>query len=234
MHFLPFIKTGFVVKMRQGSLYFKLVILFNFLLIHSTLTAPLTTITTNDINQNDSTTIASTAITDNTPTSSVSSAEISHVIKQELDNNKEINDKTGTLSNNINNNKKNYDNDYDTVNEIKDDEEKHYEKNALSNDMTRNKDYESRGSSRVNDKLKEVSLSLSETSTAAMTVDDLLASSSLESKLFRLKLNGPLSMVNFSKLLYRFRCDQNRGWNNNSCSKYHRKYVGTTEYGPPK
>lgn len=160
--------------MRQGSLYFKLVILFNFLLIHSTLTAPLTTsltVATNDINQNDSTTIASIAAsTEDTPTSVSSSstaAEISHVIKQELDNNKEIYDKTGTLSNKINNiNKKNYDNDYDTVNEIKDDEKN----NALSNDKR------SEGSSMENDKLSEVSSSVS-------AKDDLLThTSSLEGK----------------------------------------------------
>lgn len=173
MHFLTFTKMDFVVKMRQGSLYFKLVILFNFLLIHSTLTAPLVT-PTNDINQNDATTFASTLV-DNVPTLSNSgSTKISHIMKQELDNIKKINDKTGILSyNKINTkiNKKNYDNDDDTDNEIKDEEETNYEKNILS--MKR--DDESRGSSTINDKLRQVSPSLSEISTA---VDDLLTSNS--------------------------------------------------------
>lgn len=170
----PLTKMGFVVKMRQGSLYFKLVILFNFLLIHSTLTAPLvTSYPPNDINQNDATTFASLSSPSaaNTPTVSDSgTTEISHVImKQELDNNKEINDKTGTLSYNKSNtkiNKKNYDNDDDTVNEIEDDEETNYEKNyALSNDN------ESSGSSTTtSDKWRHVGTGLSEMSTAPVSV----------------------------------------------------------------
>lgn len=119
--------------MRQSSCL-TLVILFNILLIHSTVCAPLTTSTTNGIiNQNDF-----EATNADVTTASVTSSEISHVVSRVLDNIKEINDKTGTLSNNNNindDNKKNV-NEYDdvAVNEIKDE---NYEKDVLSDKGSR-------------------------------------------------------------------------------------------------
>uniref|UniRef100_A0A336MBW5 CSON012829 protein n=1 Tax=Culicoides sonorensis TaxID=179676 RepID=A0A336MBW5_CULSO len=176
--------TSFVVKMRQRSLYFKLVLFFNLLLIHSTITAPTTTgVSVDDDDETTSTTnilpssTASYAI--NNVESVVTTAKISHDL-DDTSNNKKIYDKTGTLSNNI---KKIIDDTDIKSNEVvrknDDDEEQkerkdqtHYNNNYAKNGVSSNKNNGSDSSSIENEKFDEVSPILSEIITTTAILGD--------------------------------------------------------------